>query len=336
MSAVRELQARRLAGTVVTDDDAEIVVYAHGSPDAEATVVLSHGWTMSALEWRPHIEALTRPRPGFPALRAVSYDQRGHGRSTRGDAPLDMALLGRDLDLVLRRATNPDDGPVLLVGHSMGGMAVQQLAAARPEMFGPWVSGAALFSTCVQDVGAVPFVPEGRGAQRRAQAERILVDGLLRSAGWARTVHRLLTGPLSHPSTAPLWNVLFGRGPQTDHARADAHALRTIPPLTVAEFFAALATHDCVGRLGALSRVPTRILVGALDSYTPPGQALRLADDIPGATLHTVPKQGHDLPYERPVLVVETVHALLRDLRQRGESAPGAPRELALDSGAER
>ncbi|MER6673361.1 alpha/beta hydrolase [Streptomyces sp. NPDC000983] len=336
MSAVREVQARRLAGTVVTDDGAEIVVYAHGSPKARATVVLSHGWTMSALEWRPHIEALTRPRPGFPALRAVSYDQRGHGRSTRGTAPLDMALLGRDLDLVLRRATVPEDGPVLLVGHSMGGMAVQQLAAARPELFGPWVSGAALFSTCVQEAGEVPFVPEDRAAQRRAQAERLVADGLLRSAGWARTVHRLLTGPLSHPSAAPLWHALFGRGPQTDHARADAHALRTIPPLIVAEFFAALTTHDCAGRLGALSRVPTRILVGALDSYTPPGQALRLADDIPGATLYTVPKQGHDLPYERPVLVVETVHALLRDLRQRGGTVPGAPRELALDTGAQR
>ncbi|MCL7430078.1 alpha/beta fold hydrolase [Streptomyces sp. YS415] len=336
MSAVRVGQDRRLAGTVITDDGAEIVVYAHGSPEAEATVVLSHGWTMSAIDWRPHIDALTRPRPGFPALRAVSYDQRGHGRSTRGQAPLDMALLGRDLDLVLRRATAPEDGPVLLVGHSMGGMAVQQLAAGRPELIGPWVSGVALFSTCVEDVGAVPFVPQDRAAQRRAHAERLVTDGMLRSPGWARAVHRLLTGPLSHPSAAPIWHALFGRGPGTDTARADAHALRTIPPLTVAEFFAALTTHDCAGRLGALGRVPTRILVGALDSYTPPAQALRLADDIPGATLHTVPKQGHDLPYERPVLVVETVHALLRDLRDRREPDPSEARELALETGAER
>lgn len=336
MSAASALDARRLAGTVVTDDGAEIVVYAHGSPDAEATVLLSHGWTMSAIDWRPIIDALTRPRPGFPALCAVTYDQRGHGRSTRGTAPLDMALLGQDLDLVLRRATAPEDGPVLLVGHSMGGMAVQQLAAARPELFGPWVSGAALFSTCVEDVGAVPFVPRDRSAQRRAQAERLVTDGLLRSPGWARTVHRLLTGPLSHPSTAPLWHALFGRGPQTDSARADAHAMRAIPPLTVAEFFAALTTHACAGRLGALGRVPTRILVGALDSYTPPAQAQRLADDIPGATLYTVPKQGHDLPYERPVLVVETVQALLRDLRERREQSPSEPRELALGTGAER
>ncbi|WP_282701304.1 alpha/beta hydrolase [Streptomyces sp. CC219B] len=318
MSAVA--QGRRLAGTVVTEDGAEIVVYTHGSPDAEATVVLSHGWTMSALGWRPHIDALTRPRPGFPALRAVSYDQRGHGRSTRGRAVLDMEVLGRDLEVVLRQATVPEDGPVLLVGHSMGGMAVQQLAALRPELFGTWVSGVGLFSTCLDEVGPVPAEPPDRPAHRRTHAERWVADGLLRSPGWAKAVHRLLTGPLSHPSAAPLWRALFGPGPRTETVRADARSLRDIPPLTVAEFYAALTLHDCAGRLGALGRVPTRILVGAQDCYTPPAQAARLADDIPGATLHTVPHQGHDLPYERPVLVVETVQALLRDLRERTRS----------------
>ncbi|MEU5100143.1 alpha/beta hydrolase [Streptomyces sp. NPDC020996] len=325
MSALASAPPRLLTRTVTTDDGAEIVVDTHGAPDARATVVLCHGWTLSARGWRPHIDALTRPRPGFPAVRTVSYDQRGHGRSTRGTALLDMALLGRDLGRVLTETTAGLDGPVVLVGHSMGGMAIQQLAAHRPGMFEARVAGVALISTCLDQVGAAPAAPHEGQAQRRADAgRRAVAAGLLRSPGWARAVHRLLTGPLSHPSTAPVWRALFGAGPRGEGVRTDARALRDIPPLTVAEFYAALTTHDCAGRLAALGRVPTRVLVGALDGYTPPQQAARLADDIPGAVLQTVPQQGHDLPYERPVLVVETVHALLRELRRPEEPPRGS------------
>lgn len=333
MSTLAPAAARRLPRTVTTEDGAGIAVYTHGAADARATVVLSHGWTMSAGDWRPHIDALTRPRPGFPALRAVSYDQRGHGRSTRGRAVLDMELLGRDLGRVLAEATAPDDGPVVLVGHSMGGMAIQQLAALQPRLFGTRVAGVVLISTCLDEVGPAPTALDDRPGRRRAHAGRRVADGLLRSPGWAKTLHRLLTGPLTHPSAAPLWRALFGPGPHTDTVRADARSLRGIPPLTVAEFYAALTTHDCAGRLDALARVPTRILVGAQDCYTPPEQAVRLAGDISGSILQTVPQLGHDLPYDRPVLVLETVHALLRDLREPSRSPL---RDLALPIAAAR
>ncbi|MEU6145027.1 alpha/beta hydrolase [Streptomyces sp. NPDC047081] len=307
---------------MVTDDGAELVVHTQGPAEAPATVVLCHGWTMAARDWRRHVDALTRPRSGFPALRVVGYDQRGHGRSTRGDAVLDMALLGRDLGRVLDTVTDGYDGPVVLVGHSMGGMAIQQLAVERPELFGGRVAAVGLFSTCLDGVGAV--TADAPPARRRAHAGwRAVVAGLLRSPGWAKAVHRLLTGPLTHPSTAPLWRVLFGARHGGDTARTDARALRAVPPLAVAEFYAALTTHDCAGRLSALGRVPTRVLVGARDYYTPPEQAARLVGDIPGAVLQTVPQQGHDLPYERPVLVLETVHALLREMAGGGGGVVG-------------
>ncbi|MFD7707391.1 alpha/beta fold hydrolase [Streptomyces sp. NPDC059785] len=307
--------------SVMTEDGAELAVYTHEARGAAATVLLCHGWTVTAQDWRPHIDALTRPRAGFPAVRAIAYDQRGHGRSGRGTAPLDMALLGRDLSRVLTEAV-PGDGPLILIGHSMGGMAVQQLAAHRPALLGTRVTGVGLFSTCLNEVTEGLTVPDtlpGTAALRRlARARRRVADGLLRSPRSARTVHRLLTGPLSHPNTAPLWRAVFGAGPHTDSVREGARAFRDIPATAIAEFYAALTTHDCAGLLGALAGVPTRVLVGALDCVTPPAQARRLAADIPGAALQTVPGQGHDLPYERPVLVVETVHALLRESARTG------------------
>ncbi|MFF6994935.1 alpha/beta fold hydrolase [Streptomyces sp. NPDC008313] len=324
--------------TVTTEDGAEIAVYVYGAPTAPVTVLLCHGWTMCAQDWRPHTDALVRPRRGFPAVRVVTYDQRGHGRSTRGEALLDMALLGSDLALVLGEVAG-DGGPVVLVGHSMGGMSIQQLAAARPGLFGTEVAAVGLVSTCLNEVGAGMTTPRERpgtpAARRRAQARQRVADGLLRSPRSAQAVHRLVTGPLSHPTAAPLWRAVFGAGPHTETVREGARAFREIPALTIAEFYAALTTHDCAGRLGALRRVPTRVLVGALDCVTPPAQALRLVEDIPGAVLQAVPGQGHDLPYERPVLVVETVHALLREIprspfvNRETPLTPLTPRPLA-------
>ncbi|WP_217166229.1 alpha/beta fold hydrolase [Streptomyces sp. AC512_CC834] len=333
-SSRHPLRPARPTRTVTTDDGAEIAVYTYGAPTAPVTVLLCHGWTMCAQDWRPHTDALVRPRRGFPAVRVVTYDQRGHGRSTRGEAVLDMALLGSDLALVLGEAAR-DGGPVVLVGHSMGGMSIQQLAAARPGLFGAEVAGVGLVSTCLGEVAAGMITPRERpgtpAARRHAQARRRVADGLLRSPRSAEAVHRLVTGPLSHPTAAPLWRAVFGTGPHTETVRAGARAFREIPVLTIAEFYAALTTHDCMDRLGALARVPTRVLVGALDCVTPPAQALRLVENIPGAVLQAVPGQGHDLPYERPVLVVETVYALLREIPRSpfvNRETPPAPRPL--------
>ncbi|MFI1375487.1 alpha/beta fold hydrolase [Streptomyces longwoodensis] len=325
MTAPAPARPGRTYRTVHTDDGADLAVRVHGPADAGATVLLSHGWTMSACDWRPHVDALARPRPGFPALRTVTYDQRGHGASGRGTARLDMALLGDDLARVLDATTTSYGGPVLLVGHSMGGMAIQQLAARHPGLFGTRVAGVALVSTCLDGVGDAPPASAHRLDRRQALARRHTTDALLRSPRCARAVHRLLTGPLSHPTTAPLWRALLGGDGRGAAARADARALRHVPVLTIAEFLAALTTHDCAGRLAALARVPTRVLVGTRDRYTPPDQARRLARAVPGAALQLVPGQGHDLPYERPVLVVETVHALLREVRRLGRGTAEAP-----------
>lgn len=319
MSTAALAEPRHQVHTLSTPDGAELAVSTHGDPDAPFGVLLCHGWTMSALDWRPHIDALTRPRPGFPALRAISFDQRGHGRSTRGTAVLDMELLCADLALVLADAAR-DGRPVILIGHSMGGMAIQELAARRPALFGAEVAGVGLISTSLNEVGAtLPALndrtgpPGAPGPRRRARTQQKVAGHLLRSPRAARTVHRLLTGPLSHPTTAPLWRAVFGRGPTTEAVRANARAFRDVPVLAIAEFYSALTAHDCAGRIRALGNVPTRVLVGELDRYTPPDQARALASEIPGATLQTVPGHGHDLPYEQPVLVVETVHALLRE-----------------------
>jgi pimeloyl-ACP methyl ester carboxylesterase len=125
---------------VRTDDGVDLHVEVDENPDARLTVVLAHGFTARLAEWELQREEL-RPR-----ARLVLFDQRGHGRS--GWTKLTQATIdrtGRDLGEVLD-ATTPE-GPVVLAGHSMGGMSVMALARQRPELFGTRVVGVFLLAT---------------------------------------------------------------------------------------------------------------------------------------------------------------------------------------------
>ena len=56
-------------------------------------------------------------------------------------------------------ATAPGDQPVVLVGHSMGGMTVMALADQHPELFGDKVIGVVLLSTSATAVDPVGWLP---------------------------------------------------------------------------------------------------------------------------------------------------------------------------------
>lgn len=145
-SAARSVRARCLRRrpaqppTVLTDDAVPLHVEVDGQPDANLTVVLVHGYGSRLQEWHHQRRALA------PHARIVLFDQRGHGRSGwghHGRATVDQ--LGSDLLRVIETHGGP--GPVMLVGHSMGGISVLALAAANPALFGSEIAAAALIST---------------------------------------------------------------------------------------------------------------------------------------------------------------------------------------------
>ena len=79
---------RRVAA-VRTPDGAQLHATVDGSDDAPVTLVLAHGWTLSQAAW-DDVADLLAPRIADGELRLVRYDQRGHGRSTWGDAPTSL------------------------------------------------------------------------------------------------------------------------------------------------------------------------------------------------------------------------------------------------------
>src|ERR1700739_4838065 len=63
-----------------------------------------------------------------------AMDQRGHGKSggPRGDAPSMRALLD-DADAIVMHARDESGGPVVLIGHSFGGLVSIAYALDRPD-----------------------------------------------------------------------------------------------------------------------------------------------------------------------------------------------------------
>ena len=107
-------------------------------------VVLPHCWGCSHEIWLPVTRRLKEQ--GF---RVVLYDQRGHGASTRGTAPLTIETLAHDLTAVLQAT---DVRNAVLAGHSMGGMTIMSLATHRPDVLKERAKATVLVATAATNL----------------------------------------------------------------------------------------------------------------------------------------------------------------------------------------
>jgi pimeloyl-ACP methyl ester carboxylesterase len=299
---------RRVAA-VRTADGAELHAVVDGADDAPVTLVLAHGWTLAQAAWE-EVADLLAPRIADGGLRLIRYDQRGHGRSTWGRyaddvGELSIDQLGADLGDVLDQLVPA--GPVVLGGHSMGGMTIMCLAAARPELFGDRVRGVALVSTSAGDLA-----PAGRTLAERLQLK--LAPGMVTVAiGGARALERMRQLlPPTHPRHQKMVReLLYGADATEEMVVAGAEIMHASTVRAFAAFYPALGEHDKRTELKALTGVPVEILVGESDKLTPTRHSRQLAEALPDASLQVVERTGHMLTQERPRLVTDAIERLL-------------------------
>lgn len=303
--------------TVVSDDGTPLAVQEIEPADggrAVLTVVLVHGFANDARSW--HFQRRDLPELTDPRVRVVLYDQRGHGRSGHTSKRRStIEQLGGDLDAVLR-ATAPD-GPVVLAGHSMGGMAIMALAERNPELFRRRVRGVALIATSAGAVGASglpkPWLSRynvfARGLGVVAGLQPSLVEAT-RKAG----------GQIS-------WNLVrqlaFGDR-QVGSAVVDLtnDMINGTSVGSVVDFLDTLGAHDRRAALSALQDCEVVVLGGDADRLTPYPHAEVIAAELPGARLVRVDGAGHMVMLERH----ETVTADLVDLVRRVSAVEADPR----------
>lgn len=306
---------RSPARTVVTPDgvplhaevdEVEVPADAPRRKGPELTIVFVHGYALNLDCW--HFQ-----RAGYRGLvRTVFYDQRSHGRSGRSDlrhATIDQ--LGLDLEQVIEELA--PDGPVVVVGHSMGGMTIVALAEQRPDLFGDRIVGVGLISTTAGglDIGRMllPVAPAKLGGPLTARAMRGLRRGhrgvdVLRRAG---------------AQVAELFTDLFAFGDDvpSSYVRFVDSMLSQTPFEVLAEFFPGLHSLDKFHVVETLSQVPTSIIGGTGDRMTSIGHSRKLHSRIAGSTLTEAEGAGHMVIMERHEQVNAALDQLLAAAAER-------------------
>jgi pimeloyl-ACP methyl ester carboxylesterase len=318
-----ELRGRPL--TVETDDGVPLHVEVEGPEDAPVTVVFCHGYCLNQDSWHYQRRDLDH------GIRTVFWDQRGHGRSGRGDiAHATIEQCGEDLLAVLRATAV---GPVVLVGHSMGGMTIMALAERHPELFGevssptslsrpifpdqPRIAGIALINTSPGELAELTFgLPPVLGTVMK-RALPGMVSGLGRRPELVDRGRRV---------GADVAFILTRRIAFADREVSPTvvdfleRMIRSTPIDVIADFYPTFAEHDKLAALDVLRKVPALVVVGARDRITPPAHGRAIAAALPDAELLEIADGGHVVILEHPGVITEALAELIdRALPLAGE-----------------
>jgi pimeloyl-ACP methyl ester carboxylesterase len=279
--------------------------------DPALTVVLVHGFALDRRTW--HFQRRSLAELTDPSVRLVLYDQRSHGQSER--APRESCTieqLGHDLDAVVR-ALAPE-GPLVLVGHSMGGMTIMALAEQHPALFTERVVGVALVSTSGGEVASAGLPgtllsrhnPLTRGVGMLARLQPTLVEVARRAAGdviWAITRSFAYGDRNVAPWLVDLVDTMI--------------STNAVDALT--DFVDTVGSHDRIAALPALATCEVLVAAGDADRVIPVTHSDVIAAELPDATLVRFLGSGHLPMLEQPATMDEALAGLIRRSAARGE-----------------
>ncbi|MGW9194665.1 alpha/beta fold hydrolase [Micromonospora chersina] len=286
-------------------DGVRLHVAATGPVDAEVTAILLHGWTLDGRSWHRQLTDL-RDRFG-ERVRVVTYDARGHGRSScMALRTATLAQLGDDLAAVVDQVV--PSGRIVLVGHSMGGMTVMEYAHRHPEHFAGRTAGLVFVSTTAEGHTHTAYGLSPRITRLIRLAETTGAGVLARCGAW-RPPHALLRA--LRPSIR--W-MLFGDRCDPADIRLVTSAVAHASLRSIGGFRASIGAQHRLDTLAALGRLPAAALVGDRDRLTPPPCAESIAAALPTTELTVCPGAGHMLMMERPDDVNAAVAGVLHQV----------------------
>jgi len=164
-------------------------------------------------------------------------------------------------------------GPMVMVGHSLGGAVALEIALARPDL----VAGLILVST-----GARLPVPDDAIARIDADFE----------AECARMVEESW---LYH---------------EPDLIRRGTNSVISMGPESLRADYLSARDHDLRGKLGGID-VPAMVMSGESDPLVPTWLSEELADELSGATLAIIAETAHVPQLERPDMIDLLIAAFL-------------------------
>jgi proline iminopeptidase len=228
-------------------------------------------------------------------MQLVYFDQRGHGRSGRGDPDKytldenveDMEALRRYLGL----------GAIVSLGTSYGGIVALAHAARYPSS----VSHLILVATvahCGYVASARKMVSE-RGSPEQVGLCNDLFEGRLQTAGALRRYFEGMAGLYSRKGDPALSRVGLERAILSPEPIIRAHGPDGF-----------LRTFDLRGELAAIT-ARTMILAGRHDWVCPPEFSEEIHSLIPGSDLRIFEDSGHGIAGDEPERFLDAVNGFL-------------------------
>jgi pimeloyl-ACP methyl ester carboxylesterase len=277
-------------------DGTRLYVRQHPSQRQAPTALLCDGLVCDGYIYRYLWDDLAELMP------VAHFHYRGHGRSGLpvDQEQLDVAAHASDMNAVREHLGDPE---VVLVGHSLGTQVCLEAYRARPERVRALVLLCGSFGRITHtfkgsDVlsSVLPNIQDFSARHPR----------LLRAL-WARVPVRaalklaMLTGDID-PNRVHVEDV-------EPYFR---HALHVDFSLFV-RMLRAAGEHSAEDLLPAV-RVPTLVVAGSKDTFTPPEISVAMAESIPGARLLLIPGGSHILPLEERDRLREELRAFLSAL----------------------
>jgi pimeloyl-ACP methyl ester carboxylesterase len=297
-------------GYAVAPSDATPLFYeiSEGSR-ARAPIALLDGVGCDGYVWRYLRRALvgaeTAPTSGSVTRgvdRTVVHPHyRGHGRSAQPHdrARVTIADLADDVAAVLADA---GIARAVLIGHSLGvQVALETFRRHRDRVAG-------LVLAC--GASSNPL----RTFRGTATLERLLPDVQRWLARAPRTVNRVLRAIVPTRLSFEIAKRLEINGALVDPADFMPYleGLSRVDVTLFAAMLASAGVHSADDLLPLID-VPTLVIAGARDGFTPPDRSVAMAAAVPGATLLMIEDGTHTTPIERP----EQVNSAIKDLLER-------------------
>lgn len=265
----------------------------------DSPVVLIHGMGSDHTVWEGLIPLLKEN------YRVIAVDLRGHGLSSKTSGPYSIRLFAEDICLFLD-SLNIDQAHFM--GHSMGGVILQELAVKHPERFKSLtlISSFACIDTPLEEVLTNLkniLIEEGYKA---------FFDECLKVANTSEFIrkNRELFSKIrdensricSVSSIVDTINACLDIKLCCDVNLVDSIKEDTIKENTIKE--------DTIKDI----RIPTLVIAGEKDVFTPTHHDMKIHESIPNSRMEIIEGGCHNLLVEKPVEICSVIKRFLDDL----------------------
>jgi 3-oxoadipate enol-lactonase len=258
--------------------DGRFAYEAAGDP-AKTLLIFLHGIGGAARAWRGQVDAFS------DRYRAIAWDMPGYG----GSAPLPVVSIATLADALRDFLGQLGAIEPVLVGHSIGGMIVQQWLAKHP------------------DTAAAVVLAQTSPAFGKADGD------------WQKSFIDARLGPLDRGETmvslAPtLVSELVGDDPDTSGMALARDCMAHVPEPSYRASMLALLGFDQRQALKEI-KVPTLVLSGSKDRNAPAPMMAKMASFIPSASYVELENVGHLVNLERPAAFNAALDQFLKTVK---------------------